>query len=173
MEYSYLSKEANGKAKKLSFTCFFAALFLFAATVSFGIPYKGALQGISFLLFSFSILLLVRFVVKSFLLSVVDTKNGSFDFTVTEKYGKTSTTVCRVSLSNIEEVIIRTKENKKALRAKAKSRKIFGYCADLSPERECWIFVTECGEPLIIKLSPDDTLLEILSAAAQKNGVNG
>lgn len=172
MEYSYLSKAANGKAKKLSFVLFSIGLLIFAAAVSFSLPYEGTLQGISLLLFSFSVLLLIRFVLKSFLLSVFKTDNGSFDFTVTEKYGKTSTTICRISLSNIETVVIRSKENEKALRAKAKGRRIFSYCPDISPERECWLFVTECDEPLLIKLSPDDTLLEILVNAAQKNNSN-
>ena len=173
MEYSYLSKAANNKAKRLSFLLFFAALLLFAATASFDIAYKGILQGLSILLFSFSILLLIRFVLKSFLLSVVNAGGDSFDFTVTEKYGKNNTTICRISLSNIEKAVVRTKENEKSLRAKANGRRIFSYCPDLSPERECWIFVTECGEPLVIKLSPDDTLLDILSSAAQKNNLNG
>ncbi len=163
-EYSYLSKSSNNIAQILSGALFFGAAVLLASTAAFELPYEGIFQMLCALLFTLSVLLLTRFVFKSFLLSVFPTDAG-FDFTVTECRAKEKITVCRVSLSNIEKVCVCTEENKKELRAAAKGRKVFSYCPDIRPEVECFVFVTECGEKLLLKLSPDSTMLEILKSA--------
>ena len=169
-EYSYLSKKSNNQALILASAFFFAGLILIAATAVFSIPFVGIFQGLSVLFLTFSVLLLTRFVYKSFALRVFLNERDEFDFTVTEIYGKTQITVCRISLDNIEKVCIKTKENAKKLKKETKGRKIYSYCPDVFPEGECWVFVTECDMPLLIKLSPDQTLLNILSAAVkQKN----
>ena len=70
-----------------------------------------------------------------------------------------------VSLSNIERVCVLDEKNKKELREASKGRKVFSYYPQISPEREVFVFVTECGEKLLLKISPDDTMLEILNGA--------
>ncbi len=169
-EYSYLSKPSNKTAAHLS-VLFFAAGALLLATVSvFNVPFLGAFQFLAALFFTLAVLLLTRYVFKSFLIKIVDSGNGKFDLTVTECRGKdekNKITVCRVSLSNIEKVAVKTKENQNELRAAEKGRKIFSYYPDIKPERECLVFVTECGEPLLLKISPDDTLLSLLELSQQ------
>ena len=123
-------------------------------------------MGLSF--FTLAVLLLTRYIFKSFLIKITSNNNGSFDLTVTEcrgKDGRDKVTVCRVALKNVERVVLKTKENEKELRNAQKGRKIFSYCPDLCPERVCFVFVTECGEPLLLKISPDDTLLTLLESA--------
>ena len=168
-EYSYLSKSSNNLAQILSGALFFSAAVLLASISVFDLPCEGVLQMLCALLFTLSVLLLTRFIFKSFLLSVFPTDSG-FDFTVTECRAKEKITVCRISLSNIERVCVCTAENKKELRAAAKGRKVFSYCPDIRPEVECFVFVTECGEKLLLRLSPDKTMLEILKNAADKQG---
>ena len=167
-EYTYISKSSNNSAKVLSFALFISGLLIIAATATFSLPYVGILQGLCALCFTLSILFLTRFVFKSFVLRVFLNERGEFDFTVTENYGKTNTTVCRVSLDNIEKVCVRTKENFETLKKESRGRRIFSYCPDLIPEIECWVFVTECEEPLLLKISPDQTLLSILQTAAEQ-----
>ena len=160
-EYSYLSKSSNNKAKILSAALFFSAVVLLALSAAFELPYEGIFQMLCALFMTFSVLVLTRYVFKSFLLSVFPCEGG-FDFTVTECRAKEKITVCRISLSNIERVDILTKENKSELRNAAKGRKVFCYYPQLSPDREVFVFVTECGEKLLLKISPDDTMLDIL-----------
>ncbi len=167
-EYSHISKSSNNSAKILSGAFFFSAVVTLACTAVFELPYEGIFQMLCALFFTLAVLLLTRFVFKSFLLSVFSVDDG-FDFTVTECRAKERITVCRVSLSNIERVCLLTEENKKELRAAEKGRKVFSYYPDLKPDVECFVFVTECGEKLLLKLSPDDMMLDILKSAEQKN----
>ena len=153
-EYTYLSKRSNNTAKILSFALFMGGLLLLATTAAFSLPYVGMLQGLCALLFTLSVLFLTRFVFKTFTLRVFANERGEYDFTVTENYGRTNTTVCRVSLDNIEKVCL--------------GRKIFSYCPDVFPDVQCWVFVTECDEPLLLKISPDEKMLSILRAAADQ-----
>ena len=166
-EYSYLSKSSNKKEKMLSAALFFSAVVLIALSAAFELPYEGVFQMLCALLMSFSVLILTRYVFKSFLLSVFYA-DGSFDFTVTECRAKEKITVCRISLSNIERVCVLNDENKKELREAAKGRKVFSYYPELSPKRECFVFVTECEEKLLLKISPDDTMLDILRGAVEE-----
>ncbi len=170
-EYSYLSKPTNKTAARLS-VLFFAAGAILLATVSvFTVPFLGAFQFLAALFFTLAVLLLTRYVFKSFLIRIIDNGNENFDLTVTEcrgKDGKDKVTVCRISLANIEKVVIKTEKNADELREAEKGRKVFSYYPDIRPERECMVFVTECGEPLLLKISPDDTLLSLLESAAAK-----
>ena len=167
-EYSYMSKSSNNSAKILSGAFFFCAIVLLASTAAFELPYEGFCQMLCALFFTLAVLVLTRYVFKSFLLSVFPVDDG-FDFTVTECRAKEKITVCRVSLSNIEKVCILSEENKKELRVAAKGRKVFSYYPDIKPARECFVFVTECGEKFLLKLSPDDIMLDILKSAEQKS----
>ena len=171
-EYSYMSKSSNNKEKILSGALFFSAVVLLASSAVFELPYEGIFQMLCALLFTFAVLLLTRFVFKSFLLSV-SLSDRDFDFTVTECRAKEKITVCRISLSNIERVCLLTDENKKELREAAKGRKSFVYYPEMTPSVKCFVFVTECGEKLLLKLSPDETMLDILKNAAKSNQKSG
>ena len=125
-----------------------------------------------------------RYVIKNVIYALEqDEESGSIDFTVTEVI-KSSTgtakgrvTVCRFSLSGIEEVELfehgradgREQEKKLIKRAKKEGRKMFDYCPWLSSDVSCGLFVTECGEKLFISLTPDRVLLDAFRDAAKKN----
>ena len=80
-EYSYLSKSSNNKAKILSAALFFSAVVLLALSSAFELPYEGVFQMLCALFMTFSVLVLTRYVFKSFILSVFPCEGG-FDFTV-------------------------------------------------------------------------------------------
>ena len=164
-EYSYMSAPSNKLASRLSGALFGSAVLLLATISVFKVPFLGAFQFVCALLFTLAVLVLTRYVFKSFLIKVFEVGEGRYDLTVTECRAKEQITVCRISLSNIERVVVKTKENAKELRRSEKGRRVFSYCPDLSPELECFVYVTECGEPLLIKLSPDETLLAILMSS--------
>ncbi len=171
-EYSYMSKPSNKTAASLSIL-FFAAGALLLTTISiFTVPFLGAFQFLVALFFTLAVLILTRYVFKSFLIKIIENEGGKFDLTITECRGKDAkdkVTVCRVSLCNVEKVVVKNKENASELHEAGKGRKIFAYYPDVRPARECFVFVTECGEPLLLKISPDDTLLSLLESAQDKN----
>ena len=153
-EYSYHSKRSNNSSTVVSGIFFGIAVLLFASTTLFSdIPFSGAIQLSSAVFFSISVLILTRYVFKSYLIRVFEVGNGNYDLTVTDcrgKNGKNQATVCRVSLCGIEKVIIKTEKTKDEIKERAKGRKVFSYCPDLRPEKECCIFLTECGSMILV-----------------------
>jgi hypothetical protein len=157
----------------LSIFLFIAALVLLAFSVIFILPYEGIYQALSTCFFTFSVLIITRYLLKGFVYDVKESSEG-YDLSVTEVRGKSSITVCRVSLSNIEAIEtlkINEKEKKRSLRKKAvkEGRKTFSYFPDMLPQNECLVFVTECGEPYLLKLAADETLINILVNAQKDN----
>jgi putative protease len=60
-----------------------------------------------------------------------------------------------------------SKENAAELKKAARGRKKFSYCPDLFPTGECWVFVTECGEELVLKLYADEAMLRMLKRGVE------
>ena len=113
-----------------------------------------------------------RYIGKSIIYAVIDNGEGGLDLTVTEvtNGGRSRITVCRFSIDNIEDAVRTGGDGqlKKKLgdRAKKEHRKTFNYCVEFNDPNACYIFVTECGELLLIKLSPDATLWGYLTNKA-------
>jgi hypothetical protein len=150
------------------------ALGLFLVTSVFQtLPYRWALQLCGFGCIAAIIYMTVKYISKTVVYAVVKKKDGELDLTVTEvtNGGKSRVTVCRISLSNIEEICIfdkgsdtdKIKADKLAARAKREGRKVFNYCQNMTPERVCALLVTECEEPLLIRLESDVALEKYFS----------
>ncbi len=172
-EYSQKTQRTNNVATALAAILFAAALVLLAFTAVFELPFTGIYQALIICLLTFSVLIVTRYLLKSFVYTVKESENG-YDLDVVEIRGKSAITVCRISLSNIERVeILKTneKEKKKKLKKKAikESRKIFSYYPDIMPQKECLVFVTECDYPYLLKLAADETLTNILVSAQEEN----
>ena len=131
-------------------------------------PFRWIFQIAGMAMLGVGVFLTARFVMKSYIYRIESTQSGA-DLTVTEMQGRSITTVCRLSLSGIEEVCgADTKDAVRdaSKRAQSEGRKIFNYCADIKNEKVLCIFATECGEEILIKLSYDEELERQLGAWA-------
>ena len=166
--YEYSPQKSNKKALGVTIILLSIAIGLFAFTMLFPtLPYRWGLQLIAIVAFVAVVFIISRFIAKTFLYAIVENENG-LDFTVTEitNAGRTRITVCRISLSNIEESHLldcsnsKNIENLKIIQKQAKSdgRKAFNYCPDINPAEVAILLVEECGEKFILKISPDSTL---------------
>lgn len=143
-----------------------AGLFLLPMLIK-GIPFGWISQILGIAAITAVIFLISRCMARTFVYAVVD-DNGAPDFTVTELTNgdRKQTTVCRVALSNITEAYMLYTERagdaerikKLSARARSEGRKQFNYCHDIGSTPVCLLFLEECGEPLFIKISPDETL---------------
>lgn len=122
-----------------------------------------------------AIFITARYIGKSYIYRVISNDEGGLDLTVTEigNGGRSRITVCRFALDNIEEAYLLSPadgDRKKALegRARKEKRKRFDYCLDLSASAVCYLFVTECGEPLFIKIEADQKLFSYFSEDVDK-----
>jgi len=119
-----------------------------------------------------SIFLVSRYVMKNYIYAIISTEGGN-DFTVTELQSKKKTTVCRISVSNIEKAVVIEPGNKsgedavKALIKQGKYKR-FNYCADLFDEKCIYLLADECGEKVAIKLSWGEELEAYLPIESNK-----
>lgn len=127
-----------------------------------------------------AIFIVARYIMKSYVYAIIQ-ENVEKDLTVTEIQGRHTITVCRISLSGIENIVIVPKGDKAAdmsVKDKIRSdkRKSFNYCSDLFDEKYICVFSCEAGEPIAIKLSWDKTLEELLekecNASSNPNSEN-
>ena len=163
-QYSLTPKKSNNIAAVLITLLFVGAAALFIFTAVFGdIAYRGILQTISLVLVIAALAVATRYVFKYFTYEIRENGERGLDFDVVETQGKRRYTVCRIGLENIEKVEVMTAENKKALKKEFLGRKKFYYLPDMLPSRTLAVFVTECGEPLVLVLSYDEMLLKILT----------
>ncbi len=162
--YRYTPKKTNKTAERLVIILFLAAALLLALPAALGeISYAGFIQvaGVGAIVAALAIL--TKYIMKSFTYEITEgDREGEYDLAVSEHEGSRTVTVCRVALSSIEDAVIETEENVEELRARRAGRKCFTYFVEMSPRNVCWVFVTECGEPLLLKLTPDDKLFAIL-----------
>ena len=153
-----------------------AGLFLIPALIpNMPLGWLSQLLGVAAL--TAMICVISRSIARTFVYALIENGDRTIDLTVTElgNGGKKQTTVCRVSLGNITEAHLLYPERAgdaekiKDISAKAKKeeRKIFNYCHDVKVSPICLVLLEECGEPLLIKISPDDRLYSYLRAYSQ------
>lgn len=152
-------------------------LFLLPSLIS-DMPMRGLSQMLGIILITAMVFLISRYSGLSFVYAIVENGERTVDLTVTEieRNGKKQTTVCRVALSSITEAYLlypeRAGESEKVKklmkRARGEQRKLFIYTQGMRPTPVCILFLEECGEPLLIKLSADERLFSYFEQYAQK-----
>lgn len=168
--YDFIPPKSNKTADYTS-----AALLIISLIAMFlsrlpNLPYPWIMQLSALTMLAVALMLLGRFVFKRYQYSVTSGEDRGGDLLVTEVTRRTRVTVCRISLSGIERVLIAYgsgKSAKKDIRKSSSGRKVFNYCADIRPAKYICVFAEECGEPLLIKLSYDEALLEILGGESR------
>ncbi len=148
------------------------ALMLLITYIFDEITGKWIFQLLATCMFVVSIFLVSRYLMKNFIYAVVSTDGGN-DFTVTELQNKKKTTVCRISVSNIERAFVieqGDKVNEDTVKALIKEGKYkrYNYGADLFDEKHIYILANECGEKVAIKLSWGEELESYLSIDGEK-----
>lgn len=170
--YEYIPRPEKRRAPGLILLFLLGGLVLMFLPSALSVPFQSVFQFFGLCLFTAAIFLVTRYMSKSFLYRVFPDDDGQMDFSVTELRGKSRCTVCRIGLADIEEarmVDARQKDQLDAVKQKIKAekRKQYDYCADLNPTISCFLFVKEQnGDPLVIRIMPDETLFHILSKDA-------
>jgi hypothetical protein len=170
--YECAPKKDTKRLTVLTTALFIGAVVMLGVTFAFkDIPYRWAFQLIGLGMLTIGIFYLTRYIKRSFIYALVKTDNGT-DLTVTEINGRHVITVCRVAVENIEEIYTAcptdSLETKEAMsKAKSNKRKFFNYTVDMFGDKCIFILVTECNEPISLKLSYDEGLMEALSTRSE------
>lgn len=173
-EYEYIPQKNHTRHNGIIIILVALAAALFMTPIIFSeIPFRWVLQFLGIISLVGVVYIITRYIAKSFIYTVWLNDDGTRDLTVCElTNGKKRTTVCRIGISNITEAHLlypersddRIKEKELSANARSERRKSFDYCHDIKASPVCILLAEECGEPLLIKLSPDDTLFEYLKA---------
>ena len=146
--------------------CAATVLFLIPSVFS-EMPFRWVLQSVGLLCLVAVVYISVRYVGRAHIYAIIQNDEGGHDLTVTEisNGGKSRITVCRISVANVEEVIVLDRRNntdKLKIKQLNQGRKKFSYHPDFNAGRACYVSVVECGEPLVLKLAEDKRLIEYL-----------
>ena len=181
--YEYAPQKNLRKLSGIVMILVCVALLLFLVTSVFPeLPYRWVLQLAGFGCIAAIIYLTVKYVTKTFVYAIIKKDDETLDLTVTEvsNGGKSRITVCRISMSGIEKISAidrysdtdRIKADKLISRSKQEKRKVFDYAQNLSPRRMLFLMLTECEEPILLKLETDEKferyLFETLGISAEE-----
>ena len=104
-----------------------------------------------------------RYIMKSYVYAITE-QDGDRLLTVTEIQGRHTITVCRISLTNIQEVTVADNGQDAPVknRIRSEKRKSYNYCIDFFEDKYACVFACEGGEDIAVKLSFDEKLCELL-----------
>ena len=100
---------------------------------------------------------------KSYVYAITE-QDGERLLTVTEIQGRHTITVCRISLTNIQEVTVADNGQDAPVknRIRFEKRKSYNYCIDFFEDKYACVFACEGGEDIAVKLSFDEKLCGLL-----------
>lgn len=171
-EYEYIPQKNHTRLNGIIIILLALALALFLTPIILSeLSFRWVFQLLGVFSLVGVVYVITRYVAKSFVYTVWRNDDGTADLTVCElTNGKKRTTVCRIGIGNITEAHLlypeksddKIKEKELSTNARAEHRKSFDYCHDIKPSPVCILLAEECGEPLLIKLSPDEQLFAYL-----------
>jgi hypothetical protein len=143
---------------------FIATVFLFAATTS-EFPIKYINISAASLCFVAILLLSIRFINTTYIYCI-EMVDGGYMFYIIEKVGKRQSTVCRIMLSDINNIIClhRSRGGKKQ---KLPKTRIYNYCGSMFDINSCILYIEEKGELVGINFSPDEKMIGIIRDITQ------
>ena len=129
------------------------------------IPYPALFQLVAVFFLVGAVMVVTRFAMRRFTYRIEQTEQGIDDFVILEHYGKKTTTVCRISVSQIQSVVRPNKENKRELAEKMKGKRVYQNTAEFFAPDLCILEATDdgsIGDRLFIKFCADEILYQRL-----------
>lgn len=172
MKYEHIPTPQNNKTRKIATCFFFSGLILFVVGGVKMIPFRSIIQVAAMASFTISILLVGRFLLRSFAYRIEDMGEGD-EFFVDEITRKSRYSVCRLEMRKLVAV-----HDRRQLSKDERAKKHYNYCPDaFSDESYVLEFVDSeydvTSERIRIRIQPDEKLLSILKETALQNATQG
>ncbi len=169
--YEYIPQKTDKTAGRL-ILLFLAGGFglMFLTVLIQGIPCRWAFQFAAIGLLTEAVLLVTRYVTRSFVYRIEESEDGEIELTVIQvtSGGKKQTVVCRLAMCQIKKIDRFTREEEKAVSKEAhkkrEQRRIFDYTVDLHLEKAIQIVAEEYEEAVTVRLNDDERLYEIIKS---------
>ena len=168
MKFEYIPVPKSNKTKKIATCFFFGGLILFVLGGVKMIPYNSVIQFAAVASFTTSILLVGRFLLRSYAYRIEDMGEGDELF-VDEITRKARFSVCRLEMKKLVAIY-----DRKTLSKEEKSKKHYNYCPDaFASDSYILEFVDSSyditAERIRVRIQPDEKLLAMLTEAAKAN----
>lgn len=129
------------------------------------IPYPALFQLVAVFFLVGTVMIVTRFAMRKFTYRIEQTEQGLNDFVIIEQYGKKTTTICRISVDRIREVIRPNKENRRELAERMKGKRVYHNTAEFFAPDLCVLEVSDDeseGDRFFIKFCADEILYQRL-----------
>ncbi len=163
MIYEYSPVLPKKKEKLLCWLFLLLGASLFVGSMLPGLSFRWILQLFSFAFFVAFVMLFSLCIMRSYVYTVEEGREGSLDFVITEYYGRRRTVVCRVALHSVRSVVAYGKSNPKIASQKTASQKKFVYTAVLFDTPRYLVEFEEAEERFCVCICADDKLLQFLN----------
>lgn len=160
--YEYSPKTPRKKEILLSVTLFGIGAVLFAVSQIPDLPFPALFQLAMLVFFTAGVMVLSLCVLRHYVYRIAprdtDAGDGPPDFTITEYYGRRVTVVCRVSLRDIEDVTPVTPQNRVALSASLKGKRVYRYTSELFDAKPYLVTVADGEDRFYLRIAADEAI---------------
>ena len=168
MKYEYSPEPKSSKTRKIATSFFFGGIILFVAGGVKMIPFRSLLQFAAMASFTVSILLVGRFLLRTYAYRIEDMGEGD-EFIVDEITRGGRYSVCRLELTKLCSVRKRSELSKEE-----QGKKHYNYCPDAFASDSYVLEFIESSyditaERIRVRIQPDEKLLSMLTDAAKAN----
>lgn len=166
--YEYAPLLTKRRERLISILLLFLGLGLFGFSQIKGIPFPVIYQMLGVFALTATVILAARYLMRRYVYSVVpqtDEPGAPLDLVITEYYGRRISVVCRVSVSDIEEILPITGDTKKKIREKQQDRLFYDYTADLFSQNRYLVIATDGEHRFCARILANEELLKWLGKA--------
>lgn len=165
--YEYTPRSRRKKEFWIVAILTLAATFLFCCSTLPNCPYPSLWQLTCVVLLVAVIMLVSKCLLRSFIYRVelregASVDEAAYDLIVLECYGKRRTVVCRVALSDIENVRCVTQENRKELFKQLRGKQVYRYFSELTPTNSYLLTLSNADMEGYLWIVADERLLLML-----------
>ncbi len=167
--YEYDPKSPKKEEKAIVLGLLAIAAILFGVGAIPGIPYPALYQFAAVFSLTGMVLVLSRCLLRRYTYAIAAREDAAPDaapdLVITEFYGNgnRAAVVCRISLSDIEEVLLLTRENRKSVSSLLKKKRVYHYLAKLIAKNIYLLTVRDEDEIFYIRILADEKLISALS----------
>ncbi len=166
MIYLYEPKLPKKYERLIALITALLGVALFAVSQIPALPIPALYQFLGLVSLTASIVLVSRYLMRRYVYSIEMRTDGGEDappdFVVVEHYGRRVSTVCRVSVAEIEEILPLTRENRRQAATLQRGRFFYDYTADLFSANRYLVSVQSGDHLFVARILADEALLRYL-----------
>ncbi len=162
MSYTYAPIFKKVREKAMALLLLALAVALFVSSKMPRVPIPALWQAAALVSLMFSILLVTQYLLKRYTYAIEDA-NGARDLIITEYNRSRARVVCRVALTDIEEVRQLNPSDRKSGRLPRTAGRLYSYVGSLEAPMLLLLKMCEGGETVYVKIASDEALFRLLS----------